>query len=170
MACLACGLDPGLGVFHVDQNGRDSLALDLMEAVRPQVDAYLLDLLGVRTFSSKDFVETRRGVCRVLAPLTHPLAETTTQWARLIAPVVENVASDACRKHTVAARAFADAADTDKPQRRARWSKAEAEEGSASAASAGGKLCAVRSTPFAERSTLLRRLPARRAAGDARAL
>ncbi len=93
VACLACGLDPGLGVFHVDQNGRDSLALDLMEAVRPQVDAYLLDLLGVRTFSSKDFVETRRGVCRVLAPLTHTLAETTTQWARAIAPVVENVAA-----------------------------------------------------------------------------
>ncbi len=93
LACLACGLDPGLGVFHVDQNGRDSLALDLMEAVRPKVDAYLLDLLGVRTFSSKDFVETRKGVCRVLAPLTHTLAETTSLWAQAIAPVVENVAA-----------------------------------------------------------------------------
>jgi CRISPR-associated endonuclease Cas1 len=92
-ACLACGLDPGLGVFHADQNGRDSLALDLMEAVRPQVDAYLLNLLAVRTFSSKDLVETRRGVCRVLAPLTHTLAETTTTWAQAIAPVVENVAA-----------------------------------------------------------------------------
>jgi len=60
--------------------------------VRPQVDAYLLDLLAARTFTAKDFVETRKGVCRVLAPLTHTLAETTTQWARAIAPVVENVA------------------------------------------------------------------------------
>ena len=92
-ACLACGLDPGLGVFHADQKSRDSLVLDLMEAVRPQVDAYLLDLLAARTFSAKDFVETRKGVCRVLAPLTHTLAETTSQWARAIAPMVENVAA-----------------------------------------------------------------------------
>ena len=91
LACLACGLDPGLGVFHADQRGRDSLVLDLMEAARPQVDAYLLDLLARRTFSNKDFVETRKGVCRVLAPLTHVLAETTTTWAEAIAPTVETV-------------------------------------------------------------------------------
>ena len=91
-ACLACGLDPGLGVFHADQKSRDSLALDLMEAARPQVDAYLLDVLASRTFSSKDFIETRKGVCRVLAPVTHTLAETTTYWSGAIAPVVETVA------------------------------------------------------------------------------
>jgi hypothetical protein len=33
------------------------------------------------------------GVCRVLAPVTRTLAETTGQWARAIAPVVENVAA-----------------------------------------------------------------------------
>jgi CRISPR-associated endonuclease Cas1 len=92
-ACLACGLDPGLGIFHADQKARDSLALDLMEAVRPQVDAYLLDLIERRTFTGKDFVETRKGVCRVLAPLTHTLAETTPLWAKAVAPVVENVAA-----------------------------------------------------------------------------
>ena len=91
-ACLACGLDPGLGIFHADQKARDSLVLDLMEAARPRVDAYVLDLLAARTFSAKDFVETRKGVCRVLAPLTHTLAETTAEWARAIAPVVERVA------------------------------------------------------------------------------
>ena len=91
-ARLAWGLDPGLGIFHADQKARDSLALDLMEAVRPQVDAYLLDLLEARTFSVRDFAETRKGVCRVLAPLTHTLAETTAQWGRAIAPVVEGIA------------------------------------------------------------------------------
>jgi hypothetical protein len=69
------------------------LALDAMEAVRPQVDAYLLDLIEARTFSAKDFVETRKGVCRVLAPLTHTLAETAPRWAKAIAPVVEDVAA-----------------------------------------------------------------------------
>jgi hypothetical protein len=90
-ACLACGLDPGLGIFHADQKSRDSLALDLMEAARPEVDAYLLDLLAARTFSAKDFIETRKGVCRVLAPVTHVLAETTTAWAKVVAPAVETV-------------------------------------------------------------------------------
>jgi CRISPR-associated endonuclease Cas1 len=91
LACLSCGLDPGLGMFHADQRSRDSLALDLMEAVRPQVDGYLLDLLGVRIFSAKDFVETRKGVCRVLSPVTHVLAETTQAWAKAVAPIAEHV-------------------------------------------------------------------------------
>ena len=43
LAAAALGLDPGLGVLHVDTPARDSLALDLMEPVRPQVDAFVLD-------------------------------------------------------------------------------------------------------------------------------
>jgi CRISPR-associated endonuclease Cas1 len=45
LAAAALGLDPGLGVLHVDSRTRDSLACDLMEPVRPQVDAYLLEWL-----------------------------------------------------------------------------------------------------------------------------
>ena len=41
LAAAALGLDPGLGVLHVDSGSRDSLALDLLEPVRPQVDSYL---------------------------------------------------------------------------------------------------------------------------------
>jgi CRISPR-associated endonuclease Cas1 len=89
IACLACGLDPGLGIFHTDQRARDSLALDLMEAVRPQVDAYSLDLFARRVFAAGDFAETRKGACRILAPVTHILAETTQLWTRAIAPIVE---------------------------------------------------------------------------------
>ena len=44
------GLDPGLGLLHVDQRSRDSLSCDLMEAVRSKVDAYVLDQLQSRTF------------------------------------------------------------------------------------------------------------------------
>src|ERR1700687_1071111 len=43
LAIAALGLDPGIGVMHVDSPSRDSLACDLMEAVRPPVDSYLLD-------------------------------------------------------------------------------------------------------------------------------
>lgn len=43
LSAAAFGLDPGLGVLHVDSGNRDSLALDLLEPIRPQVDSYLLD-------------------------------------------------------------------------------------------------------------------------------
>jgi hypothetical protein len=92
IACLAVGLDPGIGIVHADQRARDSLALDLMEAVRPNVDGYVLDLLHTRTFRASDFHETRQGACRVLLPLTHHLAETAPAWARALAPVAERVA------------------------------------------------------------------------------
>lgn len=92
IACLTMGLDPGLGILHADKANRDSLVADVIEPVRPRVDAYVLDLLDRRTFRASDFTETRQGVCRVLAPLTHELAESTTTWAQLVGPVVERVA------------------------------------------------------------------------------
>ncbi len=92
IALLSVGLDPGLGVLHADLKARDSLALDLMEAVRPWVDAYLLGLLQTHTFAARDFFETRQGVCRVLPPLTHRLAETAPAWAKAVAPVAEGIA------------------------------------------------------------------------------
>ena len=39
------GLDPGIGVLHNDLRARDSLACDVMEPIRPQVDAFVLDWL-----------------------------------------------------------------------------------------------------------------------------
>lgn len=86
------GLDPGLGVLHADQRARDSLALDVMEAVRPDVDAYLLDLIDARTFRRADFLETREGGCRIVAPLTHELANTITLWRARLGPIVEETA------------------------------------------------------------------------------
>lgn len=44
-----------MGVLHADLPARDSLALDLMEPVRPDVDAYVLDLLSVRVFRASYF-------------------------------------------------------------------------------------------------------------------
>jgi CRISPR-associated endonuclease Cas1 len=91
-ACIAAGLDPGLGLFHTDTVRRDSLVLDLMEPVRPTVDAWLLDTLAHRTWAWDDFGEVRSGVCRVLPPLTHALAETALAWYRPVGLYVEHVA------------------------------------------------------------------------------
>jgi hypothetical protein len=92
IAALAVGLDPGLGVYHTDQKNRDSLACDIMEPVRPQVDSFVLDLLKTHTFAARDFFETREGMCRVLPPFTHLLADTVPKWAEAVAPVAEHVA------------------------------------------------------------------------------
>lgn len=92
IACLAVGLDPGLGVLHADVKGRDSMVLDIMEVARPLVDRYVLDLIATRPLCKVDFAEDRRGVVRVLAPLTHRIAEAMPALAKALAPVVEQVA------------------------------------------------------------------------------
>lgn len=92
IACLAVGLDPGLGIVHADYRARDSLALDLMEPIRPHVDRYVLALIRSRLFRAADFHETRKGSCRILAPLSHELAQTAPDWPALIGPVAEQVA------------------------------------------------------------------------------
>jgi CRISPR-associated endonuclease Cas1 len=93
LACQAVGLDPGIGIFHRDRKARDSLALDLMEACRPSVDAYVLALLQQRRLRKRDFVETRRGVCRLMPVFVKELARTAATWRTHVAPVAESVAS-----------------------------------------------------------------------------
>ena len=92
LALLAAGLDPTLGVLHADQRNRDSFALDAMEPIRTDVDAFVLDLLETRVFTSRDFVELPNGVCRIRAPLTHDLAVTLQGWRMLVAPIVTHLA------------------------------------------------------------------------------
>jgi CRISPR-associated endonuclease Cas1 len=92
LAAAALGLDPGLGVLHVDASNRDSLALDLLEPIRPQVDAYLLDWITRQPLKREWFFEQRDGNCRLMAVLAVRLAETASTWARAVAPVAEWVA------------------------------------------------------------------------------
>ncbi len=92
LACLTLGLDPGLGLLHTDAKSRDSLALDLIEIVRPAVDAFVLDLVDNQVFRFSDFVELDDGHCRVLPPLTHRLAETLPRWHQAVGPWAEYIA------------------------------------------------------------------------------
>jgi len=92
LALLALGLDPGLGIIHTDKKNRDSLALDLLEAVRPVVDHHVLQLLRTRHFTTYDFHETRDGQCRLLAPLSHHRAALLPDLAAATAPLAEQTA------------------------------------------------------------------------------
>jgi CRISPR-associated endonuclease Cas1 len=91
-ACL--GLDPGLGVLHVDTTARDSLACDIMEPIRAQVDWYVLDLITREYLSRSWFVEERDGNCRLSAEFVSRLAQTAPMWSRAVAPVAEWVARE----------------------------------------------------------------------------
>lgn len=60
-ACESVGLDPAVGFLHRDRPGRPSLALDLMEEMRPIIaDRLALSLINRRQLRARDF-ETREG-------------------------------------------------------------------------------------------------------------
>lgn len=92
LAARTLGLDPAMGIFHVDQPNRDSLACDLMEPVRPQVDAYLLDWITTQPLKREWFFEQRNGNARLMASLTEKLSATAPTWGRAVAPIAEWVA------------------------------------------------------------------------------
>lgn len=92
LAISALGLDPGLGVLHADSQVRDSLAFDVMEPVRPMVDAYLLDWVSRETLRREWFFEQRDGSCRLMGSFAVKLSETASTWASHVAPFAEMVA------------------------------------------------------------------------------
>ena len=92
LAASTMGLDPGLGMLHVDTSHRDSLACDLMEVCRPKVDAFVLNWLHSEPLRKADFWEDRNGNCRLVSALAIRLSETADTWRKLVAPVAEYVA------------------------------------------------------------------------------
>ena len=92
LALATVGLDPGIGFLHVDSRTRDSLACDLMETVRPEIDSYVLDWLTHRLFRRKEFFEMPDGTCRLMAGLCAQLSETARTWRHAVAPWAELVA------------------------------------------------------------------------------
>ncbi len=92
LAAAALGLDPGIGVLHADAPARDSLACDLMEAVRPKVDAYVLEWIMSQPLKREWFFEQRDGNCRMMASFALRLSETAPMWRHAIAPTAEWVA------------------------------------------------------------------------------
>lgn len=93
IALRAVGLDPGLGVMHTDQRARDSLALDLIEPLRPVADDLVLQLLARRAFTSDDFIEDGRGGCRLTPALASELAGLLSELARVAAYWAEQISS-----------------------------------------------------------------------------
>jgi CRISPR-associated endonuclease Cas1 len=68
LALTALGLDPGLGLgLHTDTPNRDSLALDVLEPVRPEIEKWLLAWITREPLRRSDFFETEAGNCRLMS-------------------------------------------------------------------------------------------------------
>ena len=96
-ALEAVGLDAYVGFFHRDRPGRVSLALDLMEELRPiSADRFVLSLINRKMINASGFTkkengavimddETRKAVLsawqeRKQETLTHPFLSEKIQW------------------------------------------------------------------------------------------
>lgn len=91
------GLDPYVGFMHTDRPGRASLALDMIEELRPVLaDRFVLTLINRRMVTGKDFVHKEDGAVllkedarkllltewqnRKKETLKHPFLEEKVEW------------------------------------------------------------------------------------------
>lgn len=61
MALHAAGFDPCVGYYHQLSFGRESLACDLLETVRPAADRFCLQLVNRQTLTRDHFSQTNAG-------------------------------------------------------------------------------------------------------------
>lgn len=64
IGCHQQGLDPYIGFFHDLDHGRESLASDLMEPLRPRVDEWVWDLFRSQTLRPHNFY-SESSACRM---------------------------------------------------------------------------------------------------------
>lgn len=96
-ALESVGLDAYVGFLHRDRPGRTSLALDIMEELRPcMADRFVLTLINNRVLSAEDFVHAESGAVRLTdsgrqkflkqwqlkkqETITHPYLEEKLPW------------------------------------------------------------------------------------------
>jgi CRISPR-associated endonuclease Cas1 len=92
-AVAALGLDPILGLgLHTDTPNRDSLALDVLEPARVEIEKWVLHWITQEPLRRADFFETPTGNCRLMSHLCAKLAETAPVWGKLVSPWAEYVA------------------------------------------------------------------------------
>ena len=85
-AALEAGLDPSIGYLHTPRTGRGALVYDLMEPLRPAVDRIVLRFVLSERFTSKDFLLSPTGICRV-----HPLLARRVTSLRVDNELVQRV-------------------------------------------------------------------------------
>ena len=99
------GLDPYIGCFHVERSGRPSLALDLMEELRPVLaDRFVLSLINKKVMKKSDFIVEEDGAVllsedgrkKLLVEwqakkkeiITHPFLKEKVEWG--LVPLIQS--------------------------------------------------------------------------------
>lgn len=73
---VAAGLDPTIGIIHGNNENPIPLVYDLMEPIRPNVDAAILEFARRQTFTPGDFTISKLGGCRLTPNLARTLLAT----------------------------------------------------------------------------------------------
>jgi CRISPR-associated protein Cas1 len=79
------GLDPTIGYFHSFEYGRESLACDLCEAFRPDIDRFVFELFRQRDFRDYDFtINNQQGInaCYLKKQAKQKYFELYEGWAK----------------------------------------------------------------------------------------
>lgn len=88
---LAAGLDPRIGTLHGKYAGKHALVFDLMEPLRPVIDAALLRFIHSHTFAPGDFTITSDGICRLNPQLARIVVALSLSNVELQAPIGDTV-------------------------------------------------------------------------------
>jgi CRISPR-associated endonuclease Cas1 len=141
LACHELGLSPQLAILHADDPGRDSMALDLIEAVRPFCDRLIFGMLDVglgvpvsdrgrpayvdrRWFYEvkKSAQDERTGQVKLREPFTHRLAGHAADIGAALRPhaghVAQLIADAAKRRVSIPKERARDVRARDRAQRR----------------------------------------------------
>jgi CRISPR-associated endonuclease Cas1 len=104
IACEAVGLDPDLGLLHVDDRLRESFIYDLLEPLRAKADVWTLELLHKEKLNPSMFHELRDGIVRLDPDLTERLAASLMPRFAKAAMELANDYAKQLRQITVARR------------------------------------------------------------------
>jgi len=102
IACEATGLDPDLGLIHVDDRLRESFIYDLLEPLRSKADVWALELLRKQTMRPELFHELCDGIVRLDPDLAGLLAKSLMPRFRTAALDLANDYANQLRRITVA--------------------------------------------------------------------
>jgi len=83
------GLDPTIGFYHQFEYGRESLACDIVELMRPEVDRFVWSIFREREFTSRDFAyESDRPGCYLNKSGRQRFYQIYENWAKEIRPMI----------------------------------------------------------------------------------
>lgn len=92
------GLDPTIGFFHQFEYGRESLACDLIEPYRPEVERFAYNIFHEREFVLRDFVIEKNFGCYLKKNRRKTFYHLYEDWAREIRPQLRTETRELSRR------------------------------------------------------------------------